>query len=159
MPRKWPGLIYDEAGEPVAKRCTHCFEVLPLTGFRRRKKPPQRYDSWCRTCVVTESREFRRANPLTRDQYREKALRSRYGITGEQYLAMMANQGGRCLLCRALPAPDANRWAQLHVDHCHRTGDVRALLCQNCNRGLGMFQEDPVVLRRAANWLEGRLPL
>jgi len=59
---------------------------------------------------------------------------------------MLADQGGSCAICRTAPA--------VHVDHDHETGAVRALLCFNCNGGLGQFRDDPVVLRAAADYVE-----
>jgi hypothetical protein len=59
---------------------------------------------------------------------------------------MLKDQGGSCAICRAAPAA--------HVDHDHETGAVRALLCFNCNGGLGQFRDDPAVLRAAADYVE-----
>lgn len=58
---------------------------------------------------------------------------------------MLAEQGGVCAICRAAPAA--------HVDHDHATGAVRALLCFNCNGGLGQFRDDPDTLREAAEYV------
>jgi hypothetical protein len=82
-----------------------------------------------------------------------RTLRGRYGITAEDADAMLGAQGGLCAICRAAPAA--------HVDHDHETGAVRALLCFNCNGGLGQFKDDPRVLRAAADYVEehrGRRP-
>jgi hypothetical protein len=59
---------------------------------------------------------------------------------------MLEAQGGVCAICQAAPAA--------HVDHDHETGAVRALLCFNCNGGLGQFKDDPEVLRAAADYVE-----
>ena len=59
---------------------------------------------------------------------------------------MLAEQGGLCAICGVAPAA--------HVDHDHETGAVRALLCFNCNGGLGQFKDDPAVLRAAAGYVE-----
>lgn len=89
------------------------------------------------------------------DYTRSGALLRVYGITVEQYDAMLAEQGGVCALCGKPPAmnggPSGNR---LHVDHDHETGRVRALLCSTCNISLGGFRDDPVLLRKAADYLE-----
>lgn len=66
------------------------------------------------------------------------------------------NQCGACALCGKVPGEDPERGRNqkcLHVDHDHKTGKIRGLLCSSCNRGLGYFGDDPVVLRRAAEYL------
>lgn len=59
---------------------------------------------------------------------------------------MLAEQGGLCAVCKVAPAA--------HVDHDHATGAVRALLCFNCNGGLGQFKDDPKVLHAAAYYVQ-----
>jgi hypothetical protein len=73
-------------------------------------------------------------------------LSRRYGISADEADVMLEAQGGLCAICRSAPAE--------HVDHDHRTGQVRALLCFNCNGGLGQFGDDPVRLRAAAAYVE-----
>lgn len=73
----------------------------------------------------------------------------KYGITAEQYDAMLISQDHRCKICRT--EANGRMW---HVDHDHESGRVRGVLCDNCNRGLGHFNDDPGRLRRAADYLE-----
>jgi hypothetical protein len=73
-------------------------------------------------------------------------LKRRYGITADEADEMLAAQGGLCAICKVAPA--------VHVDHDHETGGVRALLCFNCNGGLGQFRDDPDVLRAAADYVQ-----
>lgn len=63
----------------------------------------------------------------------------RYGLTGEDYEAMVAAQGGRCAICREPPPPGC----RLQVDHDHATGRVRALLCPRCNTLTGWIESNP----------------
>ena len=96
--------------------------------------------------------EWRAANKgekLTRANKRY-SLRQLYGITIEQYEAMLAAQNRRCAIC---PQPLEGRRAA-HVDHDHKTGRIRGILCTSCNNGLGRFRDDPALLRRAARYLE-----
>lgn len=74
---------------------------------------------------------------------RRYTLKSTYGLSLEDYDAMVERQGGVCLIC------DRPTEAPLYVDHCHATNLVRALLCRSCNAGLGHFGENPVVMRRS----------
>lgn len=88
------------------------------------------------------------AGPRTAD-YSPVVRRQRtYGLTPEQYDAMLAAQGGLCAICR--------RDRVLVVDHDHATGAVRGLLCTPCNTGLGLFLDAPAALLQAAAYLEQR---
>lgn len=74
---------------------------------------------------------------------REYTLKRQFGITAEQYEAMLAEQGGVCAMCFQPPKAKAGRHAKiaaLAVDHCHSTGRVRKLLCSKCNLGLGWYE-------------------
>ena len=87
---------------------------------------------------------------------REWTLRRKFGITGEDFAAMLAAQGGVCAVCKKA---ETHRLAngklkELAVDHCHETNVVRGLLCFNCNQGIGRFQDDPALLRTAADYLD-----
>lgn len=73
----------------------------------------------------------------------------RYGITADDYAAMMESQGGLCRVCRKPPSR-----TRLAVDHNHETGTIRGLLCQNCNRGLGLLGDDPALMRALADYVE-----
>lgn len=75
-----------------------------------------------------------------------------YGISQDQYEAMLAAQAGACAICRTLDW--GGKSGVPHVDHCHATGRVRGLLCAGCNNGLGNFVDDPTRLRAAADYLE-----
>lgn len=85
-----------------------------------------------------------------RKHRRAHHLNKKFGLTHEQYEAMAVAQNHRCALCDCPDLPEK----RLAVDHDHRTGKVRALLCDRCNRGIGYLDEDPVKLRAAAEYLE-----
>lgn len=72
-------------------------------------------------------------------------------MTIEQYDALVEEQLGFCAICHRNPGPRG-----LDVDHDHRTGEVRGLLCSRCNTGLGLFADLPLFLYRAAAYLEDR---
>jgi hypothetical protein len=83
--------------------------------------------------------------------HREHKLLTKYGLDRGDYDQMLAEQDGRCAICRALPKSSRN--GLLHVDHCHQTGEVRGLLCFSCNTGLGAFQDSEERLVIAAEYL------
>ncbi len=85
---------------------------------------------------------------------RRKYLKKAYGITLEQYNEMYAEQGGRCRIClKHEIAKNQYGMKQLSVDHDHKTGKVRALLCLRCNMALGYVDDDPGLLIEAARYL------
>lgn len=79
-----------------------------------------------------------------------KQLIANYGITLEQYNELLAKQKGICAICKE-PSPNGKR---LCVDHCHKTGKVRGLLCDICNKGVGHFRDNSEYLRAAINYLK-----
>lgn len=85
-----------------------------------------------------------------RDEIRLAVKLRTYGLTREEYKTMQAEQAGMCAICER----DMDERGGENVDHCHETGRVRALLCNGCNGGMGLFGDDPDNLRRAADYLE-----
>jgi hypothetical protein len=82
-----------------------------------------------------------------RSAYRRAMLRYFYGLSPEDYDRLSARQGGVCAICMRRPV-DA-----LCIDHCHRTGRIRGLLCRRCNSALGFFRDDEIRLRSAIAYL------
>lgn len=97
-------------------------------------------------------REWRRRNPeknrahvkkwrdanveRVKTKLREFNLKKKYGLTVEEYDQMLADQDGHCAICPVEPTPTK----RLAVDHCHKTGKVRSLLCHTCNNHLGIYE-------------------
>ena len=81
---------------------------------------------------------------------RNDHLMRQYGITEKQFNEMLDIQGGLCAICTIPMTPGK----ATHIDHDHETGQVRALLCEHCNRGLGEFYEEPWKLEAAINYLQ-----
>lgn len=91
------------------------------------------------------------------DRKRSYNLRNKYGMTIEDYEGYWFAQAGKCFICRKnMKRPELRRGQGLDVvavDHCHETGKVRALLCNACNKGLGFFKDDPMLLKRASEYV------
>lgn len=107
-------------------------------------------------------RQWRAKNPEKCKSYsekrdkegvREKAWSRRYGITREWYDTTLEKQGGCCAICQTTEVGRKGH-THFHVDHDHHTGEVRGLLCDLCNRGLGYFKDDGLLLIQAAKYLE-----
>lgn len=85
----------------------------------------------------------------------EAAALNRRGMSPQEYQARLTAQNGTCAICHR---PDDR--LSLARDHCHRTGAWRGLLCGRCNKALGLFRDDPALLRIAADYVEkGGVPL
>lgn len=115
----------------------------------------------CADCTARLAREKQVRHNIARRgrpdilEYSKRYNFSRYGITQEQFEEMFEAQGGVCAICGSAATPGIGPASQrLHVDHDHRTGKVRALLCNNCNRGLGYLQDDYELLLKAVAYLK-----
>lgn len=109
----------------MLKKCPRCGRILPETEFA----PHTRH---CRLCR------------------RDYDWQYKYGITPEQYFELYTAQNGKCKIC----GKELEVGKYLDVDHDKNTGEIRGLLCNNCNKGLGMFKEDKEILKNAIEYLE-----
>ena len=90
------------------------------------------------------------AGPKGKSKARDTYLRKEFGIGIDEYDRLLADQGGMCAICDASENYKGRRFA---IDHCHDTGAVRGLLCDNCNRGLGLFKDNTDRLDKAIEYL------
>lgn len=114
------------------KKCRTCGVEKPLTEFHIRSDTGK-YQNGCKTC------------------YHNAQIQRNYGISLADYDRMYEEQDGACAICR-LPQ-NSKRNTRFCVDHDHDTGCVRGLLCDSCNRGIGLLKDDPRLLDRAAQYL------
>lgn len=138
------------------KTCTACQKHMPLTAFSRDSR--RGHASRCKECRKAELGVWREKNrdaynASERRRYAEspakwaRHLRNKYGITAEDYAKRLEQQGGCCAICKT--SGDKT----LAVDHDHATGEVRGLLCAECNRMLGCAKDNAEVLRAGAEYL------
>lgn len=126
------------------KWCPDCDSVKPVAEFPRTTGKASGYHSYCLSCHNARGVESKtRLHGGTREYH----LRHRYGIGQAEVDEMLAEQGGVCAICGAADPK--------HVDHDHRTGWVRGILCFNCNGGLGQFRDSPEFLAGAITYLKG----
>jgi len=151
------------------KTCSSCKVEKALDKFskypRNRGPKGKGVSSWCLECCAAKvkarrsadpekyrarNREWNKKNP---DCQRNCDLRKNYGISLEFYNQLYAEQGGKCAICGS-DTPDASgRRKVFSVDHDHETGQIRGLLCVNCNSALGMLNEDIALLHKAVEYL------
>jgi hypothetical protein len=145
-----------EAGRAVQERievpdgykwCPDCTAVKPLSEFPRNKGRSNGRATYCKPCHNRRTREVRQR---LYGGGREYHLQVRFGIGQIQVDRMLAEQDGKCAVCDK-PAPE-------HVDHDHETGQVRGMLCFNCNQALGNVRDQIEVLERLRTYLIVRRP-
>jgi hypothetical protein len=103
--------------------------------------------------IDARNKAWEEANPeAVKAMRRAASFRRKYGLTVEAWEAMLASQGGRCAGCGTVFG--LLRGSEPHVDHCHRTGAVRGLLCGSCNHAIGHAGDNPKTLRALARYLE-----
>lgn len=163
------------------KRCSKCGRSKSLSDFHKDSTRKDGLAVWCKACVKrnTDSyyqknkKEIREKSRIYRQQMDPVRLaeinseygrrwRSRnpdharlitlrqYGLTPESYAELLRSQGGGCAICGSTEK-------RLHIDHDHRSGQRRGVLCQSCNHGLGNFLESPRLMRVAMRYLAGWL--
>ena len=147
------------------KQCISCLDIKTVDDFTARTRQPDGLNIYCKVCwrqrYVPTSEErhayhirWAEANPEKWVAMKRKRKLAVFGLTPEAYAELLEAQGGVCAIC-GLPERyyRSGKLLNLAVDHDHNTGDVRGLLCANCNRGIGMFSDDAETLRRAAEYL------
>lgn len=105
-------------------------------------------DPAVREKAKAETKAWQEANPRKR---KDQRLRSTFGIAIEDFEERLAIQNGQCAICGHTDRSDPKFFPV--VDHCHKTGRVRGLLCVNCNHGLGKFKDDAGRLLSAVSYL------
>jgi hypothetical protein len=145
--------------------CKDCQQEKPLSEFSpagRRADGTHRPSIYCKPCGSERAMRHRDKNP---DMQLNAHLLRAFGITLEEYNALLGAQGGVCAICGNPPALALGLRSRrqgravrprLVVDHDHDTGAVRGLLCTPCNRGIGLLNDDPKRVRAALDYLEER---
>jgi hypothetical protein len=154
------------------KKCSRCKRTKNVDEFYKRVASKDGLEARCKECSKAQhsmwlSLNRDTANEARRKWHKEKGnewhrnwrqnnpdkvistkLKSAYGISLKEYNDLFAFQNGKCAIC-----PSTGDSKRLCVDHDHSTGKVRGLLCNNCNRGLGLLGDSPSVLQSALLYL------
>lgn len=121
----------------MTKTCPRCGETKQIEEFNKSQ-------AYCRTCQSAAHRAWR--------------LAKIYGMDEKRLAELLEAQLGSCDIC-GKPLELAGMTTDgLRIDHDHKTGHVRGLLCNDCNTGLGLFGDDPMRLRAAVQYLLERTP-
>jgi hypothetical protein len=135
------------------KICKKCKVEKPLSEYshKRPKNRPPGLQPRCKTCSSEDTKLWNLKNKETsKDRY----LKRTYGISESEYNSRLINQNNRCPLCNKEFSFNTFGPDSPVVDHCHTHGHVRGIICNECNRGLGYFRDNPEALRKAAKYLE-----
>lgn len=106
------------------KRCSRCGDVKPLDEFHRQKTGKKGRHSWCKLCFNAYHIVHRGG---TSESKQRQNYKRRYGITPETVRQMIAEQNNQCPIC------GVKLMNQYRVDHDHKNGGVRGILCHRCN--------------------------
>jgi hypothetical protein len=121
-----------------SKKCTGCKETKDIALFVADHRITSKVGSKCKACMAVINERNRKLRGTT-DTERNTRYKKKYGITLEQYEEMLIEQDSQCAVCGKTEQENTKRLA---VDHCHKTGRVRKLLCHHCNCALGMVDDD-----------------
>lgn len=150
------------------KTCTLCKETKELSEFYivNSKTKPDKLTARCKKCTVKFTSE-KHKTPTGRVKNREAVKRwqesnkekrknyelfREYGITLDTYKKLLDEQNHKCAICKKDTANSKRKG--LYVDHCHTSTKVRGLLCQKCNQGLGLFDDNVEYLEQAVSYLK-----
>lgn len=150
-----------QCGGVKSKQCTGCKRDRPLECFHRSSEKKDGLKPRCKECIRLDAVAYYSnnkdvLNKKSRDHHwmNREAIVTRmnarrylksYGLTKEEKSQLAVMQSDVCAICLET--------ASLGVDHCHKTGLVRGLLCPRCNFGLGHLRDSPVLLERAIEYL------
>jgi hypothetical protein len=140
---------------PTEKQCRCCLEVKPIDRFRKNspsKNGVRYYTNICKPCD-NRNRNLRRAGkPKMKAKLQRSRVKYKYGLTMDEINQMIENQGNKCKICD-------NIFEKLVIDHDHKSGKVRGMLCAGCNSGLGFFKDNIENFKSAIKYLEDNTAL
>lgn len=157
----------------LKKTCCHCKIEKPLSEFSKDKHQNDGYTYSCKVCRNKRYNDWARENKdKVRERNAKKAqnrqayyqsergvessrrahLKRMYNMTTEEYNVILESQNGVCDICKE---PESyGRASFLSVDHCHNNETIRGLLCNNCNRAIGLLKDNIEVLENAVKYLK-----
>lgn len=152
----------------MTKICTKCKKEKELDQFGNNKRHKDKKSCWCKRCTTTGIMKYNKARyhgtdptyrtyciamakeKLNPEQRRNNTLKRKFNITARQYDQILQIQNGVCKICSKIN----KNGRRLAVDHDHKTGKVRGLLCLHCNAILGYSKESIEILYNAIKYLK-----
>lgn len=144
------------------KICTNCKKSYDSNNFYKQKSLKDGLTTQCKLCFSIRSKEYRNRKPeilqnwriKNKEKFREYntfyKLQNKFNLSKEDYHKMLEKQNYVCKICKNIQIKSK---AVLCVDHDHKTGKIRGLLCDLCNKGLGFFKDDCNLLKNAVEYI------
>ena len=134
------------------KECNKCLKILPIESFGKHKKGKDGIYATCRPCCnhmksIWKAEQYKN-NP---NFHRDRNFKDRYGISLQERDQLAVDQDHRCKICLTHES-NVSR-SVLFVDHCHTSGEVRGLLCDGCNKGIGHLKDNPTAIKAALAYI------
>lgn len=147
-----------------AKICPHCKIEKSISDYHKDKKNKDGLASSCKDCRNKMAQSWyhnlvaKKWNKQHIERARKNQLKAKYNITIEDYDKMFMQQNGVCAVCGKTES-SKNQYGlrRLSVDHNHKTGKVRGLLCAKCNQAIGLFDDNVDYLLNAVEYLRSKL--
>ena len=130
----------------ITKLCRKCKIRKSVERFCKNKRMVDGFDRICRSCKSKANKKY---YPKGKSGHKDARLQRMYGISLDDFNDMYEEQRGVCKLCGA-----EGKTKGLSVDHCHKTGRVRGLLCISCNTFLGKIESNPSLLSNITGYLK-----
>ena len=140
-----------------SKVCCICMNRKDFSEFYNYKNKSDGKSYRCKQCDDIARAAYRKKHLVSvKRKSRERYLKSRFGMTQADYLAILKTQDLSCAICGIHHTDNkvAGCVDSLSVDHCHDTGGIRGLLCNQCNRALGMFRDSQDLLYKAYKYIK-----
>jgi len=134
--------LIDEELQNKQRKCSKCHGIFPATPefFHRNCTVKGGLDGWCKGCKKEYHKNIRK----------NRYLLKRFNITIEEFEEMLEVQDYSCVICNK----QLNGGKETQIDHCHKTGKIRGVLCYNCNLALGHFSDNPYIFVKAIKYLK-----
>jgi hypothetical protein len=149
--------------ELTRKTCSRCKKSKALCEYQKDSRAITGLSSKCKCCIKErrqKQKDYDRnywklyaGRNIEKLKERDKSynLKRKFNMTIEQYNTLLESQGGKCACC---PKEKSSNGKSLAVDHCHVTGKIRGLLCNECNTSLGLLKEDITIMSNLIQYLQ-----
>ena len=149
---QWGGRLHFTS---THKECRKCKVIKLHSEFSIDTSNKYGLGYWCKICASANARKHHHRRQKEDVNYRLSKrsvyINQRHGLSLVEYTEKLIAQGSKCAICQVELLTSGYR---THLDHCHKSGKLRAFLCTNCNRGLGSFHDNPEFLKCAIDYLQ-----